>query len=56
MRRPTEPTKYTINFTEEDKKQQVINAFKQLIIERDCPNIDKEAKKLAKKYLKSEQK
>lgn len=41
-----------INFTDEDTKSYLTNAFVKLIIERDHPEIVKRAKRLTRKFLK----
>lgn len=51
MRQPTEPTKYTINFDESDRKYLLVQLFKQLIIEKELPDIMTRAEKLADEYI-----
>jgi len=44
-----------INYTEEDIKRYLVNVYTEMIIKRDHPEVIKQAKKYAKKFLKDNQ-
>ena len=51
---PQKTSKYTINYTEDDKKQALINLFVKLLVSRDYPEIITTAEQLAVKYIEQQ--
>ena len=49
--KPEKNQKYTINYTQQDNEQLLINTFIKLIVDKHHPEIINKAKQLAREYV-----